>query len=35
VVINDRVGKRLDSGDYDTPEQFIPDKLPAATGRPA
>ena len=28
VVINDRVGKQYESGDYNTPEQFIPDKLP-------
>ena len=28
VVINDRVGKQFESGDYNTPEQFIPKKVP-------
>jgi alpha-L-fucosidase len=28
VVVNDRVGKQFESGDYNTPEQFIPKKVP-------
>jgi len=28
VIINDRVGKQFESGDYNTPEQFIPQDLP-------
>jgi alpha-L-fucosidase len=28
VVMNDRVGKQYESGDYNTPEQFIPQELP-------
>ncbi len=29
VVMNDRVGRQYESGDYNTPEQFIPEKPPA------